>query len=324
MKGTALAVALAIAWPAAARAADPLAEARAAQARVDYDGALAAIERALKAGGLARAATREALLLRGEILAALGRGDEATASFVDVLAIDPAATLPEGISPRARAAFDDAKARGPRPVKVTCRLKDGVLDVVLDAGTSSRARRVQVERRDANTIAAARDQVTPPSAQLIAPATRAIACFAIDDAGNVMAAGPGWDAPLRPPGARRDVATPGPIPTTATTTTRSRAPKTAPLWRSPWLWGGAAAVTGAGAITLSILVARDQDELDDLTSHSSMYDFTEAETVRSRGERRASWANFLWVATGVFAATAGACALWPYAEPDGVGVAGQF
>lgn len=322
MKLTAVAVALAIAWPAAARAADPLAEARAAQARVDYDGALAALDRALGKGGLARGASREALLLRGEILAALGRGDDATASFVDALAIDPAASLPEGISPRARAAFDDAKGRGPKVVRVTCRLEEGVLNVALDAGTSTRARRVQVERREANTVAVARDQVTPPSAQLVAPATRAIACFAIDDAGNVMASGPGWDAPLRPQGARTTTTAPAVAPISRTT--QLRPPQDAPLYRSPWLWGGAAAVTGAGAITLSILVARDQAKLDDLIESSSAHDFSEAETVRSRGERRASWANFLWVATGVFAAAAGACALWPYAEPDGVGVAGQF
>jgi len=285
--------------------ADPLAAARSAKAMVDYERALVEVDRALAAGDLSPGATREALLLRAEFLAVLDRSGEAIDTFVEVLAVDPEARIDPGLAPRVRAAFEEAARRKPARLKVSCAVdRAGTLRVSLERGSSARARFVLVERAAAGSARQERDQVTPPS-RIVLTAASSVACFAVDERGNRMAAGPDWDHRLEwsPPAAGGE---------SIVGVTDSGAGEPAwPVWRNPWVWGGAALAAGAGGVTFAWLASRDQDRLDRLIDEAGSHQFAEAEEVLDRGRSRVRWSRGFFVAAGVLAAGAVTFAFLP-------------
>jgi hypothetical protein len=309
---------------------DPLEAARAAKDRVDYDGALRAVDAVLARGGLSVADTRAALLLRGEILAGVGRDDEATDEFAELLALDPSAAIDRELSPRVLAAFDAAVRRDRAPLVVTCaiRAETRILEVRLQAGSSARARQVRVERTAHATHKRTTDLVTPP-AELVLRASADYACFAVDARGNALAAGPDRDRPLT---------WSSPMPPAGRQPTVSRAPSRTrwPLWRNPWLWGGAAVAAGAAGATFHVLAARDQDRVDQLTDDSEMHEFADVDRVFARGERRTAYARAFYAGAGLLAIAAVTFALLPPRAPasdarlsvaigpDGIALAGEF
>ena len=304
-------VLLAAGGPAAADRGDPLGEARAAKDRVDYDGALRAVERALDRGGLSVADTRAALLLRGEILAGVDRAREAADDFAEVLALDPSATIDPELAPRVLAAFAAARRRTRAPLVVGCAIRadSSALEVRLEAGSSKRVRRVRVERSAPASDKRTTDLVTPP-ADLVLRAPAEVACFAVDEDGNALAAGPGWERPLAwsPPQAP---------PTGGHLADSSAAPAAPrPLWRNPWLWGGAAALASAAGVTFHVLAERDQDRLDQLTDDSAMHEFADVDEVRARGERRTNYARGFYAGAGLLAIAAVTFALLPPSRPS--------
>jgi hypothetical protein len=292
----ALGIALALGAPAPA-SADRLSAARAAKDRVDYDRAHLEVDRAIAAGDMALEETRLALALRGEVLAVLERTGEAEETFAELLAIDPEAKIDPGLAPRVLSAFGAAAGRPRSPVTVSCRIDQGQVQVELEAGTSKRARLVRVERA-APGARATRDQVEPPAAITLPRSPVEVACFAVDDRGNVLAAG----APLSwsPPGGS-DPVSGQPLD--------DRGAR--PMWRNPWLWAGAAVVVAGTGATFNYLARRDQDRLDEIIADSDMYHLAEAEEVLERGRSRTRWARGLYVGAGVLAAAAVTFALLP-------------
>jgi hypothetical protein len=292
-------------------AADPLAAARSAKARVDYEQALAEVDRALEAGGLPPTATREALALRAEFLAVLGRSDQAIDAFVELLAVDPQAHIDPGLAPRVRSAFAAAAGRAPTRVAVSCTIDDdGTLSVRLDPGSSKRVRFVRVDRATARSSARSRDQVTPPS-RILLTAPTSLACFAVDERGNALLAGPDWDHRIEWSPASAAAPVGGEEPDI------DRSAR--PLWRNPWLWGGAALAAAAGGATFAWLASRDQDRLDRLVDADTTHQYADAEAVLERGRSRVRWSRGLFIASGVLAAGALTFTFWPRRRSDGSG-----
>jgi hypothetical protein len=302
--------------PAFAQDSDRLAAARAAKDRVDYEDALIEVDRALQAGDLSVDQTRAALLLRGEILAVLGRRTQAEEDFTDLLAAHPAATIDAGLAPRVTAAFEAAARRAPRPVVVSCRVsRDGRLRVRLDPGSSRRARLVRVERTAAGSARTWRDLVTPPTETVLPRTSIEIACFAVDQHGNALAADPdgdrrlAWEPPVAPTAAPRSARRPTPPSVSQSASTDTRASR--PLWRNPWLWAGAAALVGGAGVTFGWLAQDDQDRLDDLIARSEMVQFQEARDLAERARSRTHWARGLLVGAGILGAASITFALIP-------------
>lgn len=101
---------LALAARAHADGAHELAVARRLKQTLDFAGALAEVERVIAAGNSAPDALVEAYRLAGELAAGLGRDGAAITYFQRLLALDPAATLPIGTSPKVVAPFETARA----------------------------------------------------------------------------------------------------------------------------------------------------------------------------------------------------------------------
>jgi hypothetical protein len=111
-----IAAVIALTWLAAATAsaaptpaAAAVAEAQTHWRDLDYDEVVGAADRALAANPT-REEQIEALRLKGEALAVLGRNADASAAFEALFVLDPSFTLPEGTSPRILAVFDPAHA----------------------------------------------------------------------------------------------------------------------------------------------------------------------------------------------------------------------
>lgn len=133
----ALVVSLIVLAAAVARAGsvDELAEARRLRQVLDFEGALAAVERAIAAGDADPARLVEAYRLGGELAAGLGREADAVAWFERALALEPAIALPAGTSPKITAPFERARAAiaargGPLAIEVE-ETADGVAVVVV-------------------------------------------------------------------------------------------------------------------------------------------------------------------------------------------------
>ena len=116
-----------------ARADDELGEARRLQGALEYEQALALVERAIAHGGADHDRVVELHVLAGTLAAGLDRASAAEDHFARALALAPAATLPDGTSPKITAPFDAARARTP-PLRISTRVVAGeiVVDVADD------------------------------------------------------------------------------------------------------------------------------------------------------------------------------------------------
>lgn len=112
----------------AAPARVDLAEAIRLEAALEYDQALAIVERVIAAGTTAEPARLAELhLYAGRLAAGLDRGDAARAHFAIALALNPAASLPAGTSPKITAPFEAARAAS-SPLRVHATPAGAVID----------------------------------------------------------------------------------------------------------------------------------------------------------------------------------------------------
>ncbi len=111
-----------------ARGQDDLAEAIRLEAALEYDQALAIVERVIAAGTTTEPARLAELhLVAGRLAAGLDRGDAARAHFAIALALDPALALPAGTSPKLTAPFEAARA-STTPLRVHATAAGAVID----------------------------------------------------------------------------------------------------------------------------------------------------------------------------------------------------
>jgi tetratricopeptide (TPR) repeat protein len=271
-----IAALVAVAGVAEAGGADELAEARRRRQALDFEGALAALERAIAAGDNDAGRLADAYQLAGELAAGLGRVDEATAAFERLLVLRPDAALPGGTSPKIQAPFDAARARGHRPLAAHAERDGATVTLVVDADPLG-------------LIAGARlrwsgGELRAPSALTIPPGAVDPVLEAIDRHGNTL-----WSAPLP---ATAIVAPP------VADTTIDR-----PFWRSPTLWlGGALGWAAIGGI-VAWQLGKTQDEWDRLRAEDGQHDYSELRAVEQHGRNQAAFANVSFGIAAAFAVT---------------------
>lgn len=174
---------------APAAAADPLAQAQRAYTAVEYGKCKDEAQRALEEPG-DRAARLDAWRLLGLCQAALGDTDAAREAFKRMLAVDWAAKLPDGLSPRFTSSFREAKGSfgGVAPLSLA------VADQQIDGGTRVINLKITDELELAHKIAwrgAAGSSGGPvraaPLLQLELPAEVDVTVTALDKAGGEVA-----------------------------------------------------------------------------------------------------------------------------------------
>ncbi len=279
--------------------------AQAARDALDYARARALAERALEAGGHDLGATLGLYRLLGEILAGLDQPDAATSVFARLLALDPAASWPEGTSPKIVQPARAARARlaGRRLGLGTRRVAPGTLRVVLEADPLEMVARVRVRCGSAGAFEAARAAVL--DLPLAEPCPRADV-VALDPHGNEL-----WRATDLAKGSSPVAATPAP-----------------PLYADWRAWAIATAVLAAAGTTFALLHLRAKAELDEVNRDSARREFTDARALESRGRWTALAANLSLAVAGATGLVAGL--VWlrggrhEEATVVGVGLAGRF
>ncbi len=257
-------------------AGDGLARAKQLEAQLEYDQALAIVDRLLAAGGADPARYVELHLLAGRLAAGLDRSELAREHFARVLAVRPDTTLPEGTSPKITQPFAAARARStPLSVEVT-----------------SRGGLVTLEARDPLGIVVGiavhvvtdgvhSDVVERTARRVVLPAgAKALEVAALDASGNRVWIGAPPSAPALSP----------PPPPHASPGLFRRWPTYAVLGAT------ALAVGGIGAWRFGVA----QDEFD-RRRDAGATDFTELQAIETRGKRWALAAN---IGFGVAAASA--------------------
>ncbi len=270
--------------PAPARAgglADELAEAERRKAALDWDGALAAVERGLAAGDGTPARVAWAHRLAGELAAGLGRADEAAAHFARWLALEPDGALRDGVAPKIAAPFEQARARlavdGPLRVSVTGGV--GTVTLVVDGDPLAMVAGGRARWRDARgEPGGARASAGPPYVIDVPAGASRVEVDALDAHGNAI-----WTG-LAEVGV---IAGGDPQPPRA-------------WWArwQPWAAASAAGLVAGGVFAWRLDVA--QDEWDRLRAEPGAHDYSTLVAVEDRGRRHALGAN---VALGVAAVT---------------------
>jgi hypothetical protein len=269
---------------------------------VRYERASVALEQALRAGDAGPSAVAEIHLLRGRVAAALGRTAEAEEHFCRLLAIEPRARLPIGVSPKlARpfaAAQDSMRRRGHLRVRHEATGGEAPMVVVTIAsdplGMVARAR-----LRFRTSTGIEQSLEATGRGRIVLPLPRAprveLSGAALDAHGNrLVEFGP------TVLGERLEPALAAP-PAAAAPPSERPAPSRS-FVASPWLWGGAAAAFAVTGMGLGLAARHAQGDLDALNAQSQDHSYSDAHRLQERGERYA-------LLTNVAFAVAGACAV---------------
>lgn len=336
----AVAVALAIAMyvaPAAARADETshLATARQHLSALKYEQALHALEKALYSGKHDPEDMKTIYRMMGEIQAAMGKQAEADRNFRSLLALDPAAELARGISPKILQPFQAARtymsSRG--RLAVSCEVDAAAAAVVLEVQSdpADLVGGARVVYRLADGTEQTLEATGRGSHTLRVPTTEPVTliCAALDEHGNRLTEIGSWSEPLRlePP-------TPEPEPVVPIVAAPRREAPPPPIYGRWYLWTAATVVVAGGGGYFAWQARQDEEELERLNQDSPNHSFSEAEEIEQRGKRNALLANISFGAAGVFAiatvvslvlapdapAAEGTTALAPLLLPEGAGV----
>jgi tetratricopeptide (TPR) repeat protein len=280
-------------------AAELLVKARAEVAQLNYDGAIALFEQAEAAGGNSREQMLEIYRAIAEAHAALGRSDQAEVSFRRLLALDPSVTLPAGASPKLTTPFTAASefVQGRGALKVECRKTPAsaaqagvVLTVVSDPVDLVAAARL-VDGSGAMVGAEVEG-----TGRITLAGEGAASCVALDRSRNelvIAEVGEALPEPMAGAGGAGEAAGGGMV------IEGGGGGGSRPLYARWWLWGGAAALTGAVAIYYGLKLKQDREDLDKLNENSEDHFFEDALDIEERGDSHARNAN---IALGVTAA----------------------
>ncbi len=273
---------LILAMVAVARA-DDLDEARRLEATLDYEHALAAVDAVIAAGG-ARSPDRfvELQMYAGRLAAGLDRGAVAEDHFLRALAVRPAATLPEGTSPKLVAPLDAARRRATR-LRISVIAVNGAVSFLVDADALGLVRGIALTVTDAS---GRRDLVDRAALRMAVPTgATAIEVAALDANGNVVF----HDVP------------PAPIAVNALATPLARLVDDRPSVPARWsTWAIATGVLVAGGAFSAWRFNIAQHDWDELRAQPDMHDYSALTSIEDRGRRWGLTAN---IALGVAAAT---------------------
>jgi hypothetical protein len=268
-----------------ARADDELAEAKRLEATLEYEKALAIVDRVIAHGGADPSRIAELHLLAGRLAAGLDRSVIAEDHFAKVLALEPDAALPEGTSPKLTAPFYAARSRA-KPLRVTATITWGLVTIVPDPDPLQLV--VGVQAHIVDHAGHHSDLDAPHALRVQLPeGVTALEIAALDGTGNHV-----WVAP-----APADSAAPKPTGVAITNPSAPAGPAFYGRWTT-WaaVSGVALAIGGASAWRFS--VAQDQWNAD---RAAGTHDFTELRAIEDRGRQWGLAAN---ISLGVAAATA--------------------
>jgi hypothetical protein len=348
VRRAALVLAACMVLPATA-SADPslLARAQAALDDLRYEDAADFADRAWRAGGNHAGDLIAIFRLAGQVAVTMGNGELAESHFVRLLALDPDARLPDGISPKIAARFAAARARTGGRLRASLRA-DGT--TVSAEVTSDPAKMVSSLRarygKDAVQEAIAPD---PLSIALKVERPTEVEVQLLDEFGNILvedrllvepAAVPRAGAPAARTQAavgqslaeRNAAAADGPVAARSEFDEDDEpVPVGPPLYTRWGVWAGAAGAMGAIGIVFGLKARSDQSQLDELNDESGAHDFRDASAVEDALRRDALIADVCFV----LAAGAGTAALllWmrekrsqraPVVAPTGSGAAVRF
>ena len=298
-----------------ARADDELAEARRLEAALEYEQALALVDRALAHGGAEPARVAELHLLAGRLAAGLDRAAVAEDHFARALALRPDTKLPDGTSPKLIAPFERARARGVPPLVVTVRASRGLVTIEAHADPLGLVVGVQAHLESRGSHFEVTERA---SLRVIVPVDAiAIEIDALDASGNRVWAGPAPTGPLTFDELAPKIVTPSP---------HSSRPILA-RWQT-WAISGAVVAIGGGAF--AYWSSSLQTEWNQQRSQDGLHDFSALKTIEDRGRRDAIAADVLFGVAGAAAITS--LVLLAIGHDDSpviigagtVGVAGRF
>ena len=285
-----------------------LVDARAAEAALDYEKALALVERLITTGAAGYpAAFVELELTAGRLSAGLDRGSQAEVHYARALAVDPSASLPAGTSPKLTAPFDAARATT-TPLKLSVIAVEGAVSFLVDADALGLVRGIALTINEPD--GSGRTLTERGATRIAVPkGATAIEVAAVDEHGNVVWKGVPPEPRIMPP----------PM------VTRAERPGAATRWST---WAIATGVVlGAGAFSAwRFNVA--QNEWDRMRAEPNMHDFSALTAVEDRGRRWGLTAN---IAFGLAAVTGIATVVLYYRQRSGsrvivspTGVGGEF
>ncbi len=295
----ALAIAVVMAMLAQRAAADSVVdEATRLQAALDYEGALAVLDRAIAAGGASIDDYAARQLLAGELAAGLDRADAARDHYARALAGQPEVRLPEGTSPKLVLPFEAARVRG-AALRVHA-ARDGVaVALVVEADPLALVAGIAVGVADASgaqIVARHAVRVAVPAGQPLGDVT------ALDAAGNE-----GWRGPA--------AVLAKPVPGPAAVSRRG-------IWWPFAAAAGVAAVTG-GISAWQLSVA--QSDWNTLRADNGHHDYSQLLAVQQRGQDWANAANTALVVAGLAAVVTVVQVLrHREAQPTAPGVVARF
>lgn len=248
--------------------ADPLAEARALTAQLEYEKALALVDKTLAAGGADPARFADLHQLAGELCAGLDRIPQAEDHFARALAVRPSTALAAGISPKISGPFDAARSRN-RPLVIGQRVASGLVTISPETDPLGIVAGVAVHTVDPAGKHA--DIVMRASLRAIVPVDASVVeIAALDGAGNRV-----W--------VTSDLAAPAKDPIIE--------PVHRPIIRRWATWTIAATAIAATGAALAYHRGTLQDRWDALRAEDGMHDYSELASLESSGRTYALAAN---------------------------------
>jgi tetratricopeptide (TPR) repeat protein len=322
-------------------------------AELRYEDAQKTLDKVLRSGTNSPGEMTEIYLLLGEVYASLGEDEGASDAFLRALAIDPAIDLRAGLSPKIKDPFGKARKsqRGKKPLTIAHRILSAnppTIAVLVQAdpfemivGAKLIYKNDSGSDRSVAGVGKERIDLELPDG------VDRFVVAAIDEHGNRLAELGSEASPLsldvdsggaRPQGGgdgekddERDGAS-------AAVASESDDGPRKPFYAHWAVWGGVA-VGFAGIGLLTGLSTRSAiSELDDIRNNSQDYEFSEAQAVADKAERRALYTNLSFAVAGACAVVSGVlffrrgsgkgkeerAALVPVVGQDGAGVAAHL
>jgi tetratricopeptide (TPR) repeat protein len=294
---------VALAMPGLARADDPMTKAKAEMAQLNYDAAIALLEKAEASGQNGAAEMVEIYRVTAEAHAAMGRGDAAETAFRRLLALDPSIELPAGSSPKLTGPFNAAREfLAGRRITIECRRGEAAASLIVQSDPVdlvAGGRLVTAGGGKVGDDARGQGRITLAVPGRASPS----ACAALDRQGNVLVQADLTDPPAAG-GERETGAAASPVVTSAPAERGER-----PIYARWWLYAGLGAAAGGVAIYYGLKMKQAEQDIQDLNAATMVpgHDITYSDflAIEDRGQRYARNANIALVATGVLAAVSG-------------------
>ncbi|HEX8108503.1 MAG TPA: hypothetical protein VF516_12305 [Kofleriaceae bacterium] len=284
----------AVAW-----ADDAVAQARAAVAQSDYAAALPLLIAALDTGGRGREELAEIYQLTGVVEAALGDTRAATQAFLHVLVLSPAATLPDGTSPKIKRPFDEAAryvaSYGTLQIKFDWPNQIGPAAVVVANDPLDMVAMVRVVtepggRQDLEVLSERIEFATPGDAALAYHVNVTV----LDVHGNTLA-GVVYMRDVRP---REPY-----VPPRSTIVVH---PRPRPVYLRWWPYAGAGVATLAATGYVARAARSASHDHDGIIASSAQHHYGDARAVEDRARRNVLLTNIGLGVSGALAVVAGA------------------